>query len=88
MAAVTAPGPIRVTIDRLVLHGVAHADAAAVERALTAELRARLSAMGPDLPADSAEIQLSIPPTSGAAELGRSAGAGIANSLSAPRGGR
>ena len=61
----TAPRPIRVTIDRLVLHGIAHADAAAVERALAAEL----------------QVRLAVPGTNDPAALGRSAGAGIAAAL-------
>ena len=89
MAAVTAPGPIRVTIDRLVLHGVDRADAAAVQRALAAQLRsAALAAAGEQFPhgADLPDLKLTVAGSSDPAELGRSAGAGLGARLFAPGG--
>lgn len=89
MAAVTAPAPIRVTIDRLVLHGVAPADAAAVQRALAAALRsAALGATGDRFPngGDLSDLELNVAGSSDPAELGRSAGAGLGARLFGPGG--
>ncbi|HEX8620589.1 MAG TPA: hypothetical protein VF718_01320 [Allosphingosinicella sp.] len=82
MAAVTARAPVRVTIDRLVLHGVAHADAAAVQRALAAELSFRLAAGG--APTGGFErARFDIAPVADPAALGRQAGAALSRSLMA-----
>lgn len=89
MAAVTAPRPVRVTIDRLVLHGIDRADSAAVQRALAAQLRSALAAAaGSAAPAgaDRADLSLTVPATNDPAALGRSAGAGIGAALVAGRG--
>lgn len=89
MVAVTAPPPVRVTIDRLVLHGVDRADAAAVQRALAAELRSALAAPGDrgmSAGGDRTDLSLTVPGTGDPAALGRSAGAGIAAALVSGRG--
>lgn len=83
----TAPRPIRVTIDRLVLHGVAHGDAAAVERALTAALQsAALGAEADPFPHGGvlSDLNLTAAGSSDPAELGRSAGAALGARLFPP----
>lgn len=88
MAAVTAPPPVRVTIDRLVLHGVDRADAAAVQRALAALLRSALAAAaGSGFPASAAlpDVRLEVPGANDPAALGRSAGAASAAALVSAR---
>lgn len=89
MAAVTAPPPIRVVIDRLVLHGVDRADAAAVQRALAAEVRSALARAGGSAFAASRDLpnlQLTVGPGGDPAQLGRSAGAGLGAALVRGRG--
>jgi hypothetical protein len=82
MAAVTAPA-VRVVIDRLVLHGVARADAAAVQRALVAELEARLAGSDPGTQVGD-RLRLDVAPAGDPAELGRSAGAALSRALARP----
>ena len=78
----TQPREIRVTIDRLVLHGVPPGQAAAVERALAAELQARLQ--GAALPAEgvaASNLRLDIGGSPDPGRLGRDAGAAVAGAL-------
>ncbi|HMO76223.1 MAG TPA: hypothetical protein PKD48_12865 [Sphingopyxis sp.] len=71
----TAPARIRLTIGRLTLVGVAPGDAAAVRRALTAAVEARLAGADPaSLAGGRARLSLSVPPVEGAAALGHAAG--------------
>ena len=81
---------ISLTIDRLVLHGVDRADAAAVRRALNAELQTLLArADFEGVPGGGgADLRLSIGPASQPHALGRSAGAAIARALASPAGAR
>lgn len=74
----TAPARIRLTIDRLTLVGVAPGDAAAVRRALTMAVEARLA--GADVAAlagSHPRLSLSIAPGQGPAALGHAAGQAI-----------
>lgn len=78
----TAPPPVRVTIDRLVLHGVAPGDAAAVQRALAAELEAALAGGGPAdaVPREHLRLDVATPadPRALGASAGRALGAALA----------
>jgi hypothetical protein len=80
VAAVTGPRPIRVVVDRLVLHGVAHADAAAVQRALAAELRSALAGAEPG-GGDRESVRLDVAAAADPGALGRSAGKALAGTL-------
>lgn len=74
----TAPARIRLTVDRLTLVGVAPGDAAAVRRALTSALEARLA--GADVAAlagSHPRLSLTVAPGQGAAALGHAAGQAI-----------
>lgn len=78
----TAPGRVRLTIDRLTLVGVAPGDAAAVRRALVAAIEARLA--GADvagLTGDRARLSLTVAPVQGPAALGQAAGQAIGAQL-------
>ena len=82
----TAPRDVRLVIDRLVLHGVDRADAAAVRRALSGTLEQMLTgseidAAGTD---PSPRIRLSVPPVTGPASLGREAGRALGRTLLSP----
>jgi hypothetical protein len=84
MAAMTAPN-VRLTIDRLVLHGVDRADAAAVRRAFSGALEAMLAGRD-DLAAaglgmTDARIRLDLAPAADPASLGRSAGRALGRAL-------
>jgi hypothetical protein len=85
---VTAPRPIRVTIDRLVLHGIAEGDAAALERAFRAEIESRLSAGTLDLSAPDGPMRLSMQSAGIPSDLGRRAGVALAQALAPPTGTR
>jgi hypothetical protein len=84
MAAMTAPH-VRLIIDRLVLHGIDRADAAAVRRALSGELetmlagRDDLSAVGGG--AADARLRLNLAPAADPAALGRLAGRALGRAL-------
>jgi hypothetical protein len=74
----TAPARIRLRIDRLTLVGVAPGDAAAVRRALTMAVEAKLA--GADVAAFAGShprLSLSIAPGQGPAALGHAAGQAI-----------
>lgn len=74
----TAPARIRLTVDQLTLVGVAPGDAAAVRRALTMALEARLA--GADVAAlagSHARLSLTVAPGQGPAALGHAAGQAI-----------
>ncbi len=82
----TAPGRVRLTIDRLTLVGVAPGDAAAVRRALVAAVEARLA--GADvagLTGDRARLSLTVAPVQGPAALGQAAGQAIGAQLAGGR---
>jgi hypothetical protein len=86
--ALTRPSRIRVSIDRLVLHGVDRADAAAVHRALVGEIASRLGLADPSAIAGHAgrdRLQLTIDATQDAAGLGRAAGGVVADALGGVR---
>lgn len=80
MAAVTAPRPVRVVIDRLVLHGVDRADAAAVQRALAAQLEAALKGAEPGA-APGERLRLDVAPAADPRALGASAGRALGAAL-------
>lgn len=82
----SAPQAIRITIDRLVLHGVPPGDAAAVQRALGDAVRAQLAQAGA-MPEGfaAARLDLAVAPAAGAAALGRAAGTALGGRL---KGGR
>jgi hypothetical protein len=78
----TAPPQVRLVIDRLVLHGVDRADAAAVRRALNGALEAALAGAGGfEGGRDVARIRLQLPPAVNAAHLGHSAGRALGAAL-------
>jgi hypothetical protein len=79
VVAVSGAPPIRVTIDRLVLHGIDRADSAAVERALVAELGAALAGAQP-AGGGSDRIRLDLAAAEPGA-LGASAGRAIGGAL-------
>jgi hypothetical protein len=81
MAAVTAPRTVRVTIDRLVLHGVDRADAAAVQRALVAELGAAMAGTEPGAGASRDHIRLDVAPAADPGALGHNVGRTLAAAL-------
>jgi hypothetical protein len=86
--AVTGPSRIRVSIDRLILHGVDRADTVAVRRALVGEIAARLGRADPSAIAGYAgrdRLQLTIGATQEAAGLGQAAGGAIADALGGVR---
>ncbi|MEA3012195.1 MAG: lysozyme [Sphingomonadales bacterium] len=82
----TAPR-ISLTIDRLVLHGVDRADAAAVRRALTAELCTRLAGADIDGEGVGDRLRLVVATPANPAALGGSAGASIARALAGNKAG-
>jgi hypothetical protein len=78
----TAPARIRLSVDRLTLHGVAPGDAAAVRRALTMAIEARLA--GADVAAlagSHPRLSLTVAPGQGPAALGHAAGQAIGTRL-------
>jgi hypothetical protein len=77
---------IQVAIDRLVLRGVAPADAAAVRRALATELQTRLAATDPAAFADAMDrhLRLGIGACADPASLGREAARALHGTLAAP----
>lgn len=82
MDRMTAPGRIRLTIDRLTLVGVAPGDVAAVRRALVASVEAKLADSDrPALAADRARLSLNIAPAQGPTALGQAAGQAIGTHL-------
>jgi hypothetical protein len=84
----TRPSRIRISVDRLVLHGVDRADTAAVHRALVGEIAARLGRADPSAIAGFAggdRLQLTIGATQDAAGLGQAAGGAIADALGGVR---
>ena len=76
----TAPR-IRLTIDRLVLHGVDRADAAAVRRALSSELETMLAGADPAALAAAPRLRLDIAPASGPVALGHAAGRALGGAI-------
>lgn len=81
-----APPPIRVVIDRLVLHGVAPADASAVQRALGEGLEAALARARPADLAAPEPLRIDLPTAADPRSLGLSAGRALARSLAPGRG--
>lgn len=78
----TAPARISVTIDRLTLVGVAPGDTAAVRRALTAAIEARLAGTEASaLAGNRAQVSLTTGPAEGPAALGQAAGRAIGSHL-------
>jgi hypothetical protein len=79
----TGKARTRITIDRLVLQGLAPAEAAKVRHALAAELSTRLSdgALATSDRGDIGHARLSVAPTTAGAELGRAAGRALAGRL-------
>ena len=82
--AMTRPSRIRLSIDRLVLHGVDRADTTAVHQALVGEITARLGRADSSAIAGYAgqdRLRLTIGATQDAAGLGKAAGAAVAGAL-------
>lgn len=80
------PQAIRITIDRLVLHGVPPGDAAAVQRALGEAVRAQLAQAGAVAEGfAAARLDLAVAPAAGPAALGTAAGTALGGRL---KGGR
>lgn len=82
----TAAPRIRITIDRLVLKGVAPGDAAAVQRAMTQAIHARLgqadvAGLGPNR----ASLNLAVSAGTGPAALGQAAGRALGASIAGGR---
>lgn len=80
----TRPARVRVSIDRLVLHGVDRADAAAVQRALSGEIAAHLGRADTSAIAVYAggnRVRLTVGATDNAAGLGKAAGAAVSGAL-------
>jgi hypothetical protein len=77
---------IRLTIDRLVLEGVAPGDAAAVQRAMAQAIEVRLAqadvaGLGPDR----ASLNLAVSAGTGPAALGQAAGRALGASIAGER---
>ena len=79
----TAPSDVRLVIDRLVLHGVDRADAAAVRRALTSELERMLAGADPDIlgAGEVPSLRIAIPSAQSPASLGRESGRALGSRL-------
>jgi hypothetical protein len=78
------PQRVRISIDRLVLHGVDRADAAAVRRAMVAALTSHLGSVDTSTvapPAGHDRVRLTVGSTNGASGLGQSAGEAVAGAV-------
>ena len=83
----SAPG-IRIVIDRLVLHGVPAAQAAAVRRGLVAGLDSALAGAGPAADAPEGPIRLDVASAADPGALGRGAGQALGAALAGRSSGR
>ncbi len=78
------PQRVRISIDRLVLHGVDRADAAAVRGAMVAALTSHLGGVETPTvapPAGHDRVRLTVGSTRGASGLGQAAGEAVAGAL-------